>query len=48
MLQCQTMREPQSLTEIILQAYRSRYGGTYYVSISQLHGACLVIWNSIN
>jgi len=42
------MREPQSLTETILKAYRRLYGGAYYVSISQLHGACLVIWNSIN
>jgi hypothetical protein len=33
------MREPQSLTEIILKAYRRLYGGAYYISTSQLRGA---------
>ena len=42
------MREPATVNKIILQAYRRLWGGAYYVSLSPLRGACLVIWNSIN
>ena len=42
------IREPATVTEIILKAYRRLYGGAYYISVQQIHGACLVIWNSIN
>ena len=42
------MREPESITDIILKAYRRLYGGAYYISVQQIHGACFVIWNSIN
>ena len=43
-----TIRKPTTVTEIILKAYRRLYGGAYYLSAQQIHGACFVIWNSIN
>jgi len=37
-----------TLTAIILKAYRRHYGQAYFITTQQIHGACLLIWNSIN